>query len=44
MKCILLGSGSGTSIKAVINAVKQCELQLEISGVIWGHVILLFIL
>tara|TARA_Y100000590_G_scaffold267852_1_gene300785 strand:- start:238 stop:2115 length:1878 start_codon:yes stop_codon:yes gene_type:complete len=36
MKCILLGSGSGTSIKAVINAVKQCELQLEINAVIFN--------
>ena len=36
MKCILLGSGTGTSIKAVINAVKHCELSLEISRVIFN--------
>lgn len=36
MKCLLFGSGKGSSIKTVINSIKHCDMPLEVESVVFN--------
>ncbi len=36
MKCLLFGSGKGSSIKTVINSINNCDMTLDVESVVFN--------